>query len=91
MSRFAAGPIKIRQGASLAKGTVIDGYLEQSEIDTLYMRWRSAWPTPLEYPGGVLAITCEMVLEVPESELIQALGKKLGTRILEVSRVNAGR
>ncbi len=80
-----------RQGKSNAIGTIIDGYLEQSENDLLYARWKSEWPEPLAFSGGIKAITCEMILEIPEEDLVKALGKKRAGQFLQVAKANAGR
>lgn len=64
------------QGGSYAIGTIIDGYLSQEEIDQLYAIWKSDWPEPLVFQGGVKAITCEMILEVPKDIFIAAFGRK---------------
>lgn len=81
----------IRQGASLARGTTIDEYLSEKDCKVLYSGWQKNWPEPLEFHGGITAITCEMVLEVPEKEFVKSIGKAVGTRIYDVARRNAGR
>jgi len=84
----------IRQGASQAIGTIIDGHLADGDITLLYEMWAADWPAPLEFSGGVKAITCEQVMEVGEAQFVEAFGKKnteAARRIFGVARNNAGR
>lgn len=91
---FANPKYFIRQGASLARGTSIDGYLSEKQIELLYSNWRPQWPEPLAYSGGLLAITCEMVLEVPEDEFIGHFPKRdraEAKNVYTIAQANAGR
>jgi hypothetical protein len=83
--------ITIRQGGSYARGTTIDEYLTQEDCAVLYEKWQADWPEPFQFHGGITAINCEMVLEVPEKELNHVFGKKRTARILEIAHNNAGR
>lgn len=90
------GNVFITQGASHALGTIIDGYLSANETELLLSIWKKEWTEPLAFSGGEKAITCEMILEVPETEFIQAFGtkkanKELAARILATAKNNAGR
>lgn len=78
----------IRQGASLARGTTIDGYLTEEDAQLLYKNWRDRWEKPLEFQGGVTAITCEMVLDLPEKELKAVYGKEAAQRIIDAAKRN---
>lgn len=80
-----------RSGTSFARGTTIDEYLSTEDCQALYDKWQPTWPEPFNFRGGIRAITCEMVLEVEAKDFIKVLGKKRAEKILEVSRVNAGR
>jgi hypothetical protein len=80
----------VRVGRTFARGTDIDAYLEENEVKALYERWKPAWPTPLEFSGGIKAITCEMVLEVPEKEF-RSTFRKMADHILEAAKRNVGR
>lgn len=79
----------VRQGSSYARGTTIDGFLSEEDCSFLYTAWKKSWPEPLKFHGGVTAITCEMVLQVPEKELKEVLGTHADA-IIEVSKRNAG-
>jgi hypothetical protein len=82
---------RVRSGASLARGTTIDEYLPEDDCKVLYEKWQDGWPEPLMFSGGVRAITCEMVLEVPVKELNRVLGRSKAATIYEVSKNNAAR
>jgi hypothetical protein len=74
---------------NLIQETVIDGFLTDDDADALYKKWRKSWPTPLEFSGGVLGISCEQVLEVPSAQFNRTFGKVRGERIKQVAEVNA--
>lgn len=82
---------KVRQGASLARGTTIDEYLSQETCDALYEKWSPEWAEPLMFSGGIRAITCEMVVDVPKSELVKVYGKAKGNEIYAAAENNAAR
>jgi hypothetical protein len=82
--------VKVRQGASIARGTTIDEYLGQSDVDLLYENWQAGWPEPLAFSGGVKAVTCEMVLEVPFADFKKVF-KKRAQQIYDVAKRNATR
>lgn len=73
---------------TVAQETVIDGWLEQDEIDVLYKRWKDKWPEPLVFSGGVTGITCEAVLQVPQSQLNRTYGKVRGTKFMKIAEEN---
>lgn len=79
---------KHSSGTSYARGIIIDGYLAEDEKKTLYEKWKSEWPQPLTFQGGVQALTCEKVLEVGEEQILKTYGKKLGKRFMEVAERN---
>jgi hypothetical protein len=87
--------VSYRSGQSYAIGTIIDGYLTKDEEERLYAGWQTGdpdWPQPLVFQGGVTAITCEMVLEVPETKFNRAYGKggkAFGDRMREISKRHA--
>ena len=85
----------ITQGSSYAMGTILDAYLAPEDNALLYNTWRKSWPTPLEFSGGITAITCEQVLEVPEGEFLAGFGgkkaKEAAGRILSAAKTNTGR
>lgn len=90
--------IMYRSGTSFFSGTLIDGYLIPEDEKALYNVWEvnPSWPAPLEYQGGVKAITCEMVLEVAEPEFLAAFGKtkaskEQAARIRKAANENAER
>lgn len=78
-----------RQGASYAMGTIIDAYLDDATCSKLYSKWKKSWPAPLEFRGGLTAITCEMVLDVPSEEFVKVYGG-LSETILAAARSNSG-
>lgn len=82
--------ITTESAPTVATETVIDGWLSDEDNEVLYKRWKSSWPTPLEFPGGVLGITCEGVLQVSESQLNRTYGKVRGERIRKVAEENHG-
>ena len=74
--------IVMRSGASFARGTTIDLYLEEKEIKSLYERWDQAnWGEIYSLPGGEKAITCEMVKAVSLFDLTKIYGKKLANKL----------
>jgi hypothetical protein len=85
----------ITRGASYAIGTIIDAYLSAPDCNLLYSTWKAEWPTPLEFSGAITAITCEQVLEVPETEFVSVFkvkrDKEAAGRILAAAKNNAGR
>lgn len=87
----------IRKGSSVARGTTIDEYLGADDCAVLYERWQSAWPEPYYFRGGVMTITSEMVLQVPEDDFERVMGgrskadRERPGRILAVARQTAGR
>ena len=78
-----------RAGGSYSRGTVIDGYLSDEDIQKLYEKWDIEWGEPLEFQGGTKGITCEMVLEAPKTKFKEIMGAA-GKRILDAAQVNAG-
>jgi len=68
---------------------IIDGFLSDEDIEVLYSRWKSDWPAPIEFPGGVKGISCEAVLQVPQSKLNRTFGKVRGERIHHAAEVNS--
>jgi hypothetical protein len=87
------GKTFIRSGASLAIGTIIDGHLDKDDCDLLYKNWQGAWGDFLEFKGGIVAITSEMVVAVDPNVFIKTFGpnKNAAKRILNVARTTAGR
>lgn len=82
----------VRQGASLATGTMIDAYLTEADCKKLYARWHKDWEVqPTDLRGGEKIITCEMVLEIPFDIFLKVMGNSAGERILEIAKRNAGR
>jgi hypothetical protein len=86
-----AETLSYRWNLSIARGTTIDAYLGADDVRELYTGWRSSWPEPFVFSGGEEAITCEMVLEVPEQELAEEYTKARARRILEAAKKNGGR
>jgi len=91
MQNYAGAVTKINivKGASLARGTTIDGYLQPTDAQLLYNTWKPGWPEMLEFSGAIKAVTCEMVLEIPEDEFLKTVGGAAGRRILDVAKRNA--
>jgi len=84
--------VSYRSGLSVARGTTIDAYLSEKDNESLYDNWRSEWAAPYEFHGGIKAISCEMVLDVPEQEFKKAFkNKSQAKRIREAALNNAGR
>lgn len=87
----------VTQGLSFARGTTIDEYLSAKDCAALYEKWQKDWPELYRFRGGITAITCEMVLEVPEAAFRKVYGGRGNEdrgrpdRILEIARRNAGR
>jgi len=93
---------------SLARGTTIDAYLSTEANNALYKLWneQKSWPAPLEFPGGIKAITCEMIQDVINDKLGRSQeaftqvfqgkfgkeqGEKLALEILDAVVRNIGR
>jgi len=93
---FSSAPVITRRsGTSIARGTTIDEYLSEEDNQKLYDLWQPSWPEPFQFSGGITAITCEMVLELPQDEFIAAFGKskkgqEQAARILDIAKRNAG-
>jgi len=75
----------IRAGGRFSIGTLVDQFLDAEDVKILYERWKDKWGLPLEYPGSQYAITCDMLAEVPFSDLTATYGKKLAVRLVEAS------
>ena len=76
----------LRMGGSVPQGITIDPFLSTVDTLALYDRWKAAtWGEPLEHRGGQLAITCEMVRDVPLVALTGTYGKNLAMRLVEAS------
>lgn len=82
---YGYGPLVTRafvsQGASYARGTSIDPYLTEEDMNAVYMLWKATWPAPLAFQGGQKDITFELIRQVPEEEFMKVLGKKRAERI----------
>ena len=74
---------------TVAPDTVIDGWLTPEDIEVLYKRWKPAWPAPLEFPGGVLGITCEAIEQVPQAQLNRTYGKIRGQKFMKIAEENS--
>lgn len=86
---FKSMKFSVSQGASYARGTGIDPFLSEKEIDVLYKKWNPGWPEKNVFQGGVEEITCEMVLNVPEAELRKEFGAKMAAHLMDVAKHNA--
>lgn len=101
MTMYNGMPVKFsyRQGTSIARGTTIDEYLTQEQCEALYKLWEQhpEWPEIYRFSGGITAISCEMVLEVPNDDFVKAFkkynaqGVAMAKAILTVAEANAGR
>lgn len=88
--------IRIRSGASFARSPDIDGFLNELDVKVLYKRWKSEeWGEPIVLRGGIVSLTCDMLLEIPWKELVKTYGVKRAKRLLEAgnkgSLKNVGR
>lgn len=81
--------VRVRQNTSFARGTTIDEYLIEADNDALYEKWSPDWEDKLEFPGGIFAITAEMIIAIPESEFNKVLGRTRGPRIYKIAKENA--
>jgi hypothetical protein len=79
----------IRQGASFARGSLVDGFIDDKDCETLYRKWSTKWQEPEQHRGGEVAITCEMIRDVPEAEFKKVMGAALGKRIRAVAMAHA--
>lgn len=72
----------IRSGGSFARGTTIDEYLSEEDNEKLYQVWEEqpGWPEIFRFRGGQTAITAEMILEVPEADMLKAFRSKFGRK-----------
>jgi hypothetical protein len=84
---------------SIARGTPVDAYLAEEDNLALYKVWRLSWPEPYQFSGGEKSITCEMVVDVGETELALAFsevfgktkGAQMAARVYQVAIHNQGR
>lgn len=86
--------VQIRQGASAAIGTIIDGYLNDDLSKLLHETWKPEWPEKLGFSGGITAITCEAIMEIDEAAFIAGFPRKhrqSAARIREIAATNVGR
>lgn len=75
--------LRIRSGASLARDANIDNFITPKDCEMLYRKWKKdKWDEPLQYRGGLEAITCEMILKVSLVALTKVYGKKRAKRFL---------
>ena len=80
--------ITAQQAPTVARETIIDGYITPDDCAALYEKWKSEWPAPIEFPGAVKGISCEAILEVPAGQFNRTLGKARGERIRKEAEVN---
>lgn len=73
---------------TVAQETVIDGWLTEEDIELLYKRWKTTWPEPLTFSGGVTGITCEAILQVSQSQLNRVFGKVRGEKFMQIAKEN---
>lgn len=78
--------VRIRRGSSYARSADIDGWLSDKDVEILYKRWRKTWPTPISFRGGVLSITCDLVLEVGHKLLVKAYGVQRASRLINAAK-----
>jgi hypothetical protein len=80
--------VSYRQGQSYAIGTIIDGWLTKEDETKLYSGWDREdpdWPSPLMFAGGVEAITCEKVLQVPTKKFNSVYGVTFSKRVRAIA------
>jgi len=78
-----------RAGQSYARGVAIDPYLTPEDCILLYKRWKVKWGEPLQFQGGEVGITCDMLVSTPMNELIDVYGKGRAQRLIDAARENA--
>lgn len=83
--------VRIRQGNNFARGALVDGFLMPADVKALYEKWdAAAWGEPETFQGGAdPAISCEMVMGVPEAQLEKVYGKARAQRLREAAEPNA--
>lgn len=77
--------VERRSGASFARGLTIDPLLSEDDSKVLYERWVRDWGEPLEFQGGAVAITCDMVNAVPLADLVRVYGKTRAERLMDAA------
>ena len=81
--------IKVRRHVSSARGTPIDGYLDDRDIEKLYDKWDDSWGVPFRFRGGIESITAEIIMGAPISEMKKVYGKAFTDRITKVASEQA--
>jgi hypothetical protein len=79
--------ITIRSGTSFARSPVVDGHLQQDEVEKVYDRWEEDWPFET-YSGGVKGITCSHVIEVGFQSLAKIFGVRFAKRLITIAEAN---
>lgn len=80
MSNVINPDVSIRSGLSFARGVAMEQYISLEDELVLHERWKSTWPVPLMFSGGVKSVTCEMINEVPKAEFTRTYGKARSKR-----------
>lgn len=78
--------VRVRSGASYARGRDIDMYISETDTVVLYKRWRKDWPELISLRGGVESVTCEMILEIPRNALVKVYGVMRATRLIRAAK-----
>ncbi len=78
--------VRVRRGSSYARGRDIDVYLSEGDTEVLYKRWRKSWAEPIGLRGGIESITCEMILEIPRTDLVKVYGVMRATRLIKAAK-----
>lgn len=82
------------QNTSFPMDTLLDDYLTKKDKDLLYAKWADGmdkfdWVYPISFRGTAGdGISCEMVLELPYTQLEKVFGKRLAKILVDVAKAN---
>lgn len=76
------GKVITRQEVSNYASVLMDNILEPDDVALLHKKWKSdKWGSPIEFRGGQLAISVDMVIEVGMEAIVTTYGKTAAARI----------
>lgn len=81
--------VNVRRQVQSARGTPIDGFLDDASIQKLYEKWDDDWGRPFEFRGGIVSLTAEIIIAAPEDRMKKVYGKTFVDDLLVVAKDHA--